>query len=156
MKQSTTIRFIIVFLITTCTYPKNNAQRVPGPGSAPPGNWILQPDFSDEFNEPALDTSKWDNDVEDWGKWSWEPYNAYLKDGSLHLRKEYNEYLRQGEKLYYKSGIIRSRAEPVRSGEIVSKTVELQPKVMYLKILVENPDDSHEITDINITATLGG
>ena len=45
---------------------------------------------------------------------------------------------------------------PFRSGERVSKTVELQPKVMYLKILVENPDDSHEITGINITATLGG
>ena len=44
---------------------------------------------------------------------------------------------------------------PVRAGKTVRKTVELSPKVRFVKVMVENLDDSHEATSIKVTATLG-
>lgn len=73
------------------------------------GHWLIQDDLSDEFNASLLNDQKWDNDVGDWGPWSWEPYNAYVQDSLLHVRMEYNEHQRGGVDLYYKSGIVRSR-----------------------------------------------
>ena len=81
----------------------------PQPASEPGGLWILQSEFSDEFNGDMLDTNKWDNDVRDWGLWSWEPYNVYVEDGTLHVRMQYEEHTRGGSALYYTSGIIRSK-----------------------------------------------
>ncbi len=86
------------------------------PASHPKGQWKLQPDYSDEFNGAVLDGDKWDNDVGDWGMWSWEPYNAYVQDGVLLLRMEYNEHERRNRKLHYKSGIIKSKAKPIKCG----------------------------------------
>ncbi len=44
---------------------------------------------------------------------------------------------------------------PCRAAETVSKTVELQPKVMFIKVIVENLDSSYDVTDVKVTATLG-
>ncbi len=79
-----------------------------------PGDWVLQPDFSDEFEGAALDTDKWKHDVPSWGAWSWAPENAFVKDGSLHIRMQYKVHSRGSksqklQKVYYTSGIVRSR-----------------------------------------------
>jgi len=41
------------------------------------------------------------------------------------------------------------------SGGRVSKTVELAPKVMFIKVIVENLDEGHDIANLKVTATLG-
>ena len=73
------------------------------------GQWTLVESLSDEFDVATLDTKKWENDPNDWGVWSWEPENALLKDGSLHLRMVQDTHQRGGKDLFYKSGIARSR-----------------------------------------------
>jgi hypothetical protein len=44
---------------------------------------------------------------------------------------------------------------PFRSGQRVSKTVCLDAKVMFIKVMLENLDLSQDIADIKLTATLG-
>lgn len=78
--------------------------------------WRLVQQFSDEFNGAELDTAKWDNDVPDWGVWSWEPENAWVSNGKLNIRMEYSEHMRGWQKLYYTSGIVKSKAPPIRYG----------------------------------------
>jgi hypothetical protein len=43
----------------------------------------------------------------------------------------------------------------LRPGQRVSKTVCLDPKVMFIKVTVENLDRSYDIADIKVTTTLG-
>lgn len=78
--------------------------------------WRLLPQYSDEFDGAGLDVAKWDNDVPDWGVWSWEPGNVWVSDGKLNLRMEYAKHQRGWQTLYYKSGIVKSRAPAVRYG----------------------------------------
>jgi beta-glucanase (GH16 family) len=78
--------------------------------------WKLVPQLSDEFDGAALDADKWDNDVADWGVWSWEPENAWVENGNLNVRMEYVEHQRGWQTLYYKSGIVKSKAPPIRYG----------------------------------------
>ena len=79
-------------------------------------SWRLAAEFSDEFSGAKLDTAKWDNDVKDWGVWSWEPGNVWVNGGHLNVRMEYSEHRRGAWTLYYKSGIVKSRAVPIRYG----------------------------------------
>jgi len=44
---------------------------------------------------------------------------------------------------------------PFVPGQKVSKTVGLDAKVMFVKVIVENLDEAHDITDVKVTATLG-
>lgn len=88
----------------------------PQPTSDPDGQWVLQSDHSDEFSGPKLDLTKWNSDVGDWGDWSWEPEHAWVQDGNLHLRMQYQEHMRDGRTLFYTSGIVKSRAAPIRYG----------------------------------------
>jgi kappa-carrageenase len=80
------------------------------------GQWVLQSDYSDEFNETKLDSVKWNNDVGDWGLWSWEPENAWVENGSLNLRMQYQKHHRGKLAIFYTSGIIKSRATPIKYG----------------------------------------
>jgi beta-glucanase (GH16 family) len=84
------------------------------------GDWIMVEELSDEFETDEVDIQKWDNDVSDWGVWSWEPENAYQKDGNLHIRMVYDPHERNNEQLFYKSGIIRS-VEPITYGFFEAK-----------------------------------
>jgi hypothetical protein len=43
-----------------------------------------------------------------------------------------------------------------REGQTVQKTFELDSKVRFIKVMVENLDDSENVSDVQITATLGG
>ncbi|MCK9199932.1 MAG: family 16 glycosylhydrolase [Gallionella sp.] len=78
--------------------------------------WKLVPQMSDEFGGKALDIAKWDNDVKDWGVWSWEPENAWVDNGRLNMRMKYEEHRRGQWTLFYKSGIVKSKAPPIRYG----------------------------------------
>lgn len=99
------LHICIIFWVTT---QYANAQK---PASDPDGNWVLQPQYSDEFDGP-LDLQKWDNDINDWGDWVWEPENTWTKDGKLIIRMGYG----QNKNGWYNSGIIRSKAEPILYG----------------------------------------
>ncbi|MBI5889615.1 MAG: family 16 glycosylhydrolase [Nitrosomonadales bacterium] len=78
--------------------------------------WHLLPQYSDEFDGAGLDSAKWDNDVADWGVWSWEPGNVWVDKGLLNLRMDYSEHQRGWRTLYYRTGIVKSRAQPIRYG----------------------------------------
>ena len=103
----------------------------PQPASAVGQQWVLQDELSDEFNGQALDLKKWDNDVADWGVWSWEPENVWIENGLLKLRMHYKVHERQGQKLFYTSGIIKSKAPPIKYGcfEARIKAAPLYPGV---------------------------
>ncbi|WP_282080350.1 family 16 glycosylhydrolase [Aquimarina algiphila] len=75
-----------------------------------PGNWTLNPDFSDEFNG-GLDTNKWEHDPNDWGPWSWEPGRTKVNGGNLRLTIDHKNHTRDGKKLHFTSGIIRSKKD---------------------------------------------
>lgn len=78
--------------------------------------WQLVTQLSDEFDGMELDRAKWDNDVKDWGVWSWDPQNVWVDNGRLNLRMEYSAHKRGWQTLYYKSGIVKSRAPAIRYG----------------------------------------
>jgi len=70
--------------------------------------WNLLPTYSDEFNSATLN-SKWDTNVADWGTWSWEPKNAYVRDNNLVLKMQQEETVRNvggvPTTFYFTSGI---------------------------------------------------
>jgi beta-glucanase (GH16 family) len=73
--------------------------------------WQLVSALSDEFDGNSVDATKWNNDPDSWGTWSWAKTNAYVKEGNLRIRMVYEPHQRGKEQLFYKSGIIRSHAE---------------------------------------------
>ncbi len=75
----------------------------------PDFNWEINTAFSDEFNSGSLDPLKWNTDVGDWGTWSWEPENAYVKDTILTLRMKQQQHKRGGQDYYFTSGIAQIR-----------------------------------------------
>ena len=44
---------------------------------------------------------------------------------------------------------------PAAPGQRVSKTVEMDAKVMFIKVILENLDEAHDVTNVKVTATLG-
>ncbi len=87
-----------------------------GPGSiqplvAIPSHWQRVEGLSDEFVGARLDTKKWEPDPGSWGPWSWDAGNVSQGEGRLALRMVYAPHERQGQRLFYKSGIVRSRTE---------------------------------------------
>lgn len=72
------------------------------------GTWQLLADVSDEFDAQAIDPQKWNNNPGSWGAWSWDQTNTLQKDGKLHLRMVHEPHTRDGTRLFYKSGIVRS------------------------------------------------
>jgi len=96
--------FVVMCLISLSTF----AQTIYPNGVN--GNWNLVGNFSDEFNSESTDNSKWDNDVKDWGTWSWEPDNAYQKNGNLHIRMAYQPHKRGKQEYFLTSGIYKSKS----------------------------------------------
>ncbi|TYK66269.1 family 16 glycosylhydrolase [Colwellia echini] len=83
-------------------------------------DWQFIPERSDEFNSASLDTTKWENDPEDFGPWSWRPENVKITDdGKLRLTMDYEEHTAQrwgktdgvnarvDVDMFYTSGMIR-------------------------------------------------
>ena len=79
------------------------------PVSHPDVIWEINEGFSDEFNASEIDQSKWNNDTNDWGTWSWEPERAFITDTVLTLRMVQDQHYRGDKEYYFTSGINRSR-----------------------------------------------
>lgn len=45
---------------------------------------------------------------------------------------------------------------PLKKGKSVCKSIEMRPRTMYIKITLENLDKSKKVSDLTLTATLGG
>jgi len=43
-----------------------------------------------------------------------------------------------------------------KPGQTARKTIELEPKVPFIKVLVENQDQSRSVSDIRVVTALGG
>ncbi|MFC1738876.1 hypothetical protein ACFL1G_07510 [Planctomycetota bacterium] len=67
----------------------------------------------------------------------------------VHVRSSYDG-------LNYDTTDLYSFANAIEPGRTARKTVELEPKVQFIKVLVENPLQSHSVSDVKIIATLGG
>lgn len=76
-----------------------------------PENWIFRDAVSDEFAGVSLDAEKWESDVPSWGTWSWDPANVSQAGERLALRMVHEPHQRAKRTLFYKSGIVRSRAQ---------------------------------------------
>jgi len=77
-------------------------------------------------------------------------YHANAKQGlRLHVRAS-------GDGLVYDTEDLCCFDVPCRPGEQVRNTVELDPRVMFARVLVENLDESQEVREVNVSATLGG
>ena len=101
-------KHIIILLFLPCLFAQLHAQK---PLSNPQGSWTLLADYSDEFNSTSgLDLNKWDNNINDWGVWSWEPENVWLDGmGFMHIRMTNEQHVRAGKTYYFKSGAARQR-----------------------------------------------
>ncbi|WP_422360139.1 family 16 glycosylhydrolase [Reichenbachiella sp.] len=90
----------VLFFSTTLAWSQK-------PVSHPNTQWEFKEGYSDEFNTGSLDTDKWNNDIGDWGTWSWEPENAYVKDTVLALQMQHDPHQRGGKDYYFTSGIVQ-------------------------------------------------
>ncbi len=86
---------------------------IPKSPFGPTGAWKLRESVSDEFNDPSVDTTKWNNHPESYGAMSWDEKQAFQKDGRLHLQLAYAPHTRSNTKLFYKSGVVRSHEQMV-------------------------------------------
>jgi len=105
--------FILIGIVSTCIVQGQSKQVQQPVGIS--GEWNKIEELTDEFDTLVIDKEKWNNNVADWGVWSWEPENAFLHNGSLHVRMSFEPHKRGGEQLYYKSGIVRS-IKPITYG----------------------------------------
>jgi beta-glucanase (GH16 family) len=80
------------------------------------GSWRFLEDYSDEFNGSRLDEQKWNSLPTSWGQWSWDRNNAVVSDGNLRLRMTYEPHDRKGKRIFYKGGIVQTRAKPLLHG----------------------------------------
>lgn len=76
------------------------------------GNWVMKSAYSDEFDGTQLDTSKWNNNIPDWGEWSWEPKNTSVSNGNLNVTMNYEPNSRG----FFTSGAVQTRATPILYG----------------------------------------
>jgi len=76
-------------------------------------------------------------------------YHANAKKGlKAYIRASYDG-------IDYDTEDLRAFDVPFAPGQKVSKTVSLDAKVMFIKVIVENLDEAHDITNVKVTATLG-
>lgn len=75
------------------------------------GTWKLIPNFSDEFDGSEVDLTKWNNHPAHYGAMSWDEKNTIQKSGKLHLQLVHDPHIRDNQKLFYTSGIVRSHQQ---------------------------------------------
>ena len=87
-----------------------------------------------------------------------------ISDLSLTVECTYHQQAKSGLRLHIRASCdgIHYDTEDLytfdnnfKPGATISKTVELSPRVMFIKVIVENLDEIEKITDLKITATLG-
>ena len=67
----------------------------------------------------------------------------------LHLRSSYDG-------MNYDTNDLYTFDNYLKPGQTARNTFELSPKVRFIKVLVENLDESERVSDVRVTATLGG
>jgi beta-glucanase (GH16 family) len=91
---------------------KSSTQVVPASPLGQAGSaWKLRSDFSDEFDSGGIDPRKWNNNPGSWGAWSWDEDNSVQAAGKLRLEMVHDPHTRNGTKLFYKSGILKSHQQ---------------------------------------------
>ncbi len=75
----------------------------------PAKHWVLDEQFSDEFNAQAVDQEKWDKTLRPWGERAWSSDNVFLREGKLIIQARYEPHRVRGQEYFYKLGILRSR-----------------------------------------------
>jgi beta-glucanase (GH16 family) len=73
-----------------------------------PAGWTLAPEFSDEFDGPAVDKTKWYTAMAPWGDRAWTPDNVIQEGGLLRIRATYEPHVQRGKEYFYKLGILQS------------------------------------------------
>ena len=73
-----------------------------------PAGWKLVSEFSEEFDAPALNTTKWFTTMQPWGDRAWSADNVFQTNGVLHIRATYDPHTQKGEQFFYKLGILQS------------------------------------------------
>lgn len=77
-------------------------------------------------------------------------FSSSAKAGiQVHARSSYDG-------IHYDTADLHHLELPCRPGKTARKTISIDTAVRFLKILVENLDESESVSDITITATLGG
>lgn len=84
-------------------------------------------------------------------------------------KPEHSTAIEQGKKPRYKKNVKRndliengvfiqipSPNPIITPGQTARKTIELEPKVRFIKVIVENMDQSENPSDVKVTAALGG
>ena len=73
--------------------------------------WEVMPNGTDEFDGSEINRSLWqiDNEVSDWGVWSWEDDHSKIVDGVLHTTMKFKEHERGNSTYYFTSGILKSK-----------------------------------------------
>lgn len=124
-RQQTCSIFVALVILTACsqsTLSNQNANTnfVPTIDGVKADEWQYVAELSDEFEQSSVDSSKWIDNPNDWGPWSWERDNVKVSDGKLAISLTYEPHSTQrhawldgGKKinvdLFYKSGMIRSK-----------------------------------------------
>ena len=101
-----------------CPSGTSGCPSAPGPG------WSLLQDFSDEFltdlqGKPLpINMTRWNTSVDSWGDWTWSQDNVAVvpaseadslgSGGYLAVTMTYEPHTRDGQQIFYKSGILKS------------------------------------------------
>jgi hypothetical protein len=76
-------------------------------------------------------------------------YHANARAGlAVHIRASYDG-------IGYDTEDLDTFDIPPRPGQAVSKTMVLDGKAMYIKVLLENLDGDHAVSDVKVTVTIG-
>lgn len=98
-----------VAIVVACVWALNGCSVSGGPPPPPPGgDWVLRDAFSDEFSGSSVNTTKWNTTVASWGNWTWDPSRVSVENGILSVSMAYDPHQRNGQPIFYKSGILKS------------------------------------------------
>ncbi len=67
----------------------------------------------------------------------------------IHVRASYNG-------INYDTSDLFSFDNDFKAGGIARKTLKLDKKVPFIKVLIENPEGAQAVSDVKVTATLSG
>ena len=106
------IGLAVLLVGTRVQAAQSSVRQTPLPALVEPNpakNWVLDEQFSDEFNAQAVDQQKWDKNLRPWGERAWCSDNVLQRDGKLVIRARYEPHRVRQQRYFYKLGILRSR-----------------------------------------------
>ncbi len=67
----------------------------------------------------------------------------------VHVRASYDG-------LKYDTADLYTLDNDLRPGQLARRTFQLESKVRFIKVMVENPNENEDVSEVKIIATLGG